>query len=292
VSCRPLGNRTYYADRSVFLVLGAALVHATWNALVKADGDRLSLIELMSGTQILVSLCLIPFVAVPAADSWPFLLASSGLNTSYMFMLNRAYQAGDLSLVYPVARGLAPVVVAIVSTVALGQALSYANQMAVLLIALGITSLALSGKPRSLIDLRPLILAVATAVFIGSYTIVDGLGARVAGSAHAYVVWLSLVTSIVIVACTRWLRRGRREPIRSRTRNAGIAAGLMSYGSAWVVIWALTLAPFAVVSALRETSVVFAVLIGVVVLKERLSLARLASIGTTLIGTTVLKLGR
>jgi drug/metabolite transporter (DMT)-like permease len=275
-----------------FMVLGAAFVHATWNALVKADGDRLSLIELMSGTQILVSLCLIPFVSVPAADSWPFLLVSSGLNTGYMFMLNRAYQSGDLSLVYPVARGLAPVVVAIVSTVALGEGLSYANQMAVLLIALGITSLALSGKPRRLSDLRPLLLAVATAVFIGAYTIVDGLGARVAGSAHAYVVWLSLVTSIVIVACTRWLRRGRQEPISRRTRNAGIAAGIMSYGAAWVVIWALTLAPFALVSALRETGVVFAVLIGVVVLKERLNLARLASIGTTLIGTTVLKLGR
>jgi drug/metabolite transporter (DMT)-like permease len=275
-----------------FMVLGAALVHATWNALVKADGDRLSLIELMSGTQILVSLCLIPVVSVPAADSWPFLLVSSGLNTGYMFMLNRAYQSGDLSLVYPVARGLAPLVVAIVSAVALGQTLTYANQMGVLLIVLGVTSLALSRRLTSLIDLRPLVLAAATAVFIGSYTVVDGLGARVAGSAHAYVVWLSLVTSIAIVACVRWLRRGRRAPILRRTRNAGIAAGIMSYGAGWVVIWALTLAPFALVSALRETGVVFAVLIGVVALKERVSLARLASIGTTLIGTTVLKLGR
>jgi drug/metabolite transporter (DMT)-like permease len=275
-----------------FMVLGAALVHATWNALVKADGDRLSLIELMSGTQILVSLCLIPVVSVPAADSWPFLLVSSGLNTGYMFMLNRAYQSGDLSLVYPVARGLAPLVVAIVSAVALGQTLTYANQIGVLLIVLGVTSLALSRRLTSLIDLRPLVLAAATAVFIGSYTVVDGLGARVAGSAHAYVVWLSLVTSIAIVACVRWLRRGRRAPILRRTRNAGIAAGIMSYGAGWVVIWALTLAPFALVSALRETGVVFAVLIGVVALKERVSLARLASIGTTLIGTTVLKLGR
>jgi drug/metabolite transporter (DMT)-like permease len=277
---------------ALFMVLGAALVHATWNALVKADGDRLSLIELMSGTQILVSLCLIPFVSVPAADSWPFLLVSSGLNTGYMFMLNRAYQSGDLSLVYPVARGLAPLVVAVVSAVALGQTLTYANQMGVLLIVLGVTSLALSRRLTSLIDLRPLVLAAATAVFIGSYTVVDGLGARVAGSAHAYVVWLSLVTSIAIVACVRWLRRGRRAPILRRTRNAGIAAGIMSYGAGWVVIWALTLAPFALVSALRETGVVFAVLIGVVALKERVSLARLASIGTTLIGTTVLKLGR
>jgi drug/metabolite transporter (DMT)-like permease len=274
------------------MVLGAALVHATWNAVVKAVDDRLSLIEIMSATQIVVSLCLIPFIAVPPANCWPFLLASSVLNTGYMLMLNRAYQSGDLSLVYPIARGVAPFVVAIVSTVALGQTLTYANQLAILLIGLGITSLALSRSRSGLIDLRSLPLAMATGIFIAGYTIVDGLGAKVAGSAHAYMVWLSLVTSIVIVACTRWLQQGRRVPIDGRTRKAAVAAGVMSYGSSWVVIWALTLAPFALVSALRETGVAFAVLIGIVILKERLSLSRFASIATTLIGTTILKLGR
>ena len=178
------------------------------------------------------------------------------------------------------------------SIVALGDTLTYANQMAVLLIGLGITSLALSRRPTSLIDLRPLVFAIATGVFIAGYTIVDGLGARVARSPHAYMVWVSLLTSIVIVACTRWLQQRGQAPIGRRSRNAGIAAGIMSYGSSWIVIWALTLAPFALVSALRETGVVFAVLIAVVILKERLSLSRLASIATTLIGTTLLKFGR
>ena len=105
-------------------------------------------------------------------------------------------------------------------------------------------------------------------------------------------VWLSLITSSVIVACAHLLQQGQRQPIGRRTLQAGVAAGIMSYGSSWVVIWALTMAPLALVSALRETAVVFAVVIGVVFLKEKLSLLRLASIATTLAGATVLKLGR
>jgi drug/metabolite transporter (DMT)-like permease len=277
----------------VFLmVLGASLVHATWNALVKADSDKLALIKMMSSTQIGVSLCLIPYVRVPVADCWPFLLASSALNTGYMLMLNRAYQSGDLSLVYPFARGVAPLAVAIVSVVALGERLTHANQVAVVFIGLGVTSLALSQRPTSLTDVRTLAFALATGVFIAGYTIVDGLGARAAGSAHGYMVWLSLITAIAIIACAHRLQRGRREPISRRTRNAGIAAGIMSYGSSWVVIWAFTHAPLALVSALRETGVAFAVVIGVVILKERLNLSRLTSIATTLVGTAVLKLGR
>jgi drug/metabolite transporter (DMT)-like permease len=277
------------------LVLGAALVHASWNALVKVDGDRLSLIKTMSGTQLVLSLCLIPFVAFPAAESWPYLFASAALNTAYMLLLNRAYQAGDLSLVYPLARGVAPLAVAAVSILLLGETLTPSNQVAVLLIAIGIASLALAHRASTgLIDSSPAIFALATGGFIAGYTIVDGLGARAAGSAHGYMIWLSLVTSIVIVVCAHRLQSQGRQltPASRRTRNAGIAAGVMSYGSSWIVIWALTLAPFALVSALRETGVVFAVLIGVVVLKERLSLVRLASIASTLAGTIILKLGR
>jgi len=276
----------------VFLmVLGAALVHATWNALVKADGNRLALIKLMSITQICVSFCLTPFVSVPTIDCWPFLLASSALSTGYMLMLNRAYQCGDLSLVYPFARGVAPFVVAVVSIVALGETLTHANEIAVALIGLGITSLALSGGPTRRSHLRALTFAVATGAFIAGYTIVDGLGARTAKSPHDYMVWLSLITSIVIVAHARLLQRGQRQPVSRRTLQAGIAAGAMSYASSWIVIWALTIAPIALVSALRESAVVFAVVIGVVCLKEQLSLSRLASIATTLAGTSALKLG-
>jgi drug/metabolite transporter (DMT)-like permease len=105
-------------------------------------------------------------------------------------------------------------------------------------------------------------------------------------------VWFSLVTSLWIVGCVHWLQQGKRIPINRRSRRAGIGAGIMSYASSWLVIWALTLAPLALISALRETGIVFAVIIGVVILNERLNLARLASIAATLIGATMLKLSR
>jgi drug/metabolite transporter (DMT)-like permease len=274
------------------MVLGAALVHATWNALVKTDRDRLALIRVMSVTQLVVSLCLVPFVAVPAAESWPYLTASTVLCTGYMLFLNRAYQVADLSLVYPLARGAAPFIVAVVSVGFLGEELSQTGILAILLIGLGITSLILARGVASLRDWRPIALALVTGSFIGSYTIVDGLGARAAGSAHGYMIWLSLITALLTVGCVSWLQRDRRTALSLRSRNAGIAAGIMSYGSTWVVIWAMTLAPLAMVSALRETGIVFAVIIGVVFLKERVNPARLASIALTLIGTTLLKLSR
>ena len=277
----------------VFLmVIGAALVHATWNALVKADGNRLGLIKVMSASQLGLSLTLVPFVAFPGLDSWPYLIASPILSTGYMLFLNRAYQYGELSHVYPLARGVAPLIVAGVSVGFLGEQLGVANQVAVVLIALGIASLSLTRGAADFRDPRPVLYALATGGFISAYTIVDALGARAASTAHGYMVWLSIITAFMTYGCIHLLQQGKHAAVGPRTRNRGIASGLLSYGSSWLVIWALTLAPMAMVSALRETSIVFAVIIGVVVLKERLNLARLISIMLTLIGTTILKVSR
>jgi drug/metabolite transporter (DMT)-like permease len=275
-----------------FLILGAALVHATWNALVKADGDRLALIKVMSITQLLLSLALLPFIQLPAPESWPYLVANPLLTTAYTLLLERAYRKGDLSLVYPLARGVAPLIVAGVSLGFLGENLTPINQLAVLLIALGITSLALTRGSSGLRDKRSIGLALATGAFIATYTIVDGLGARVAGTATGYVVCITICSSVLIIASTHWLRRNADLHISTRTRNTGIASGLLSYGSSWIVIWALTVAPIAMVSALRETGMVFAVVIGVLFLNERLSLSRLAATATTLVGAALLKFSR
>jgi uncharacterized membrane protein len=280
-------------ELEVFLmIIGAALVHAIWNALVKADGDRLALTKVMSATQFGLSLILVPFVAPPALESWPYLIASPVFNTGYMLFLNWAYRYGDLSHVYPLARGVAPLIVATVSVGFLGEQLGLANQIAVLLIASGIASLSLTRGAQDFRDPRPVLYALATGGFISAYTIVDALGARAAGTAHGYMVWLSIITALMTYGCIHWLQQRKPRAVGPRTRNSGIVAGLLSYGSSWLVIWALTLAPMAMVSALRETSIVFAVIIGVVVLKERLNLARLVSIMLTLIGTTILRISR
>jgi drug/metabolite transporter (DMT)-like permease len=274
------------------MVLSAALVHATWNALVKSDGDRLGLIKVMFRTQFVLSVCLVPVVATPAPESWPYLTTSAVLSVGYMLFLNWAYQVGDLSHVYPFARGIAPAIVAVVSVGFLGERLSHLGQIAVVLITLGVTSLALTRGKAGLRDPRPVLLALGTGGFIAAYTITDALGARSAGTPHGYMVWVSLLWAILMAGTLHVLQRGKRVPLSERSRRAGIVAGIMSYGSSWLVIWALTLAPMALVSALRETSIVFAVIIGVVFLHESLSLVRLASIATTLIGTTVLKMSR
>jgi drug/metabolite transporter (DMT)-like permease len=278
---------------TIFLmVLGAALVHATWNALVKSDGDRLGLIRMMFRTQFVLSVCLVPFVAIPAPGSWPYLATSAALSVGYMLFLNWAYQVGDFSHVYPFARGIAPAIVAVVSVTFRGDQLTYLGQIAVVLITLGATSLALTRGMAGLRDPRPVLLALGTGGFIAAYTIVDVLGGRSAGTPHGYMVWVSLLWAILMSGTVHLMRRGKKVPLGERSRRAGIIAGTMSYGSSWLVIWALTLAPMALVSALRETSIVFAVIIGVAFLHERLSLTRLASIATTLIGTTVLKMSR
>jgi drug/metabolite transporter (DMT)-like permease len=274
------------------LVLCAAFVHAAWNAVVKAGDDRLSLIKIMSGTQFVLSLVLLPFVPVPPMSAWPYLIASAFVNIGYMMFLTQAYRTGDLSHAYPLSRGIAPLLVAAISMFLLGEQLSLASQIAILLIGGGITSLSLTRGVEGLRDLRMVGFALGTGGFIAVYTILDGLGARAAGSAGAYVVWVSLVGAILMVSAVHRLQRSSRKPISRWTLKAGIATGLTSYVSAWIVIWAMTEAPIPLVSGLRETSIIFAVAIGIVFFKERLNLARLASIMTTLVGTTILKLSR
>jgi drug/metabolite transporter (DMT)-like permease len=280
------------SNRVFFMILGAALLHASWNALVKADGERIALIKVMFSTQFACSACLIPFVAFPALESWPYLCASAISGTGYMVFLNWAYRFGDLSHVYPFARGIAPLIVAIVSVVFLGEQMSHIGEVAVVLIALGVVSLALTRGAAGLSEPRSVLLSLAAGCFVGAYTITDALGARTAGSPHGYMVWVSLVYAALVAGSFKLLHRRSPTSVVGRSRRNGIVSGVMSYGSSWVAIWAFTLAPMALVSALRETSTVFAVIIGVIFLHERLSITRLASIATTLIGTTVLKLSR
>jgi drug/metabolite transporter (DMT)-like permease len=273
------------------LILCAALVHAAWNALVKADPDRLTLWRVILTTQFILSLCLLPFVPVPAPAAWPYLVGSALTNIGYVLFLTQAYRSGDLSHAYPLARGSAPLFVAAVSVLFLGEQLALTSQIAVLLIGLGITSLSLTRGAEGLRDLRMVGYALGTGGFIATYTLLDGLGARASGSAHGFVVWVSLVGAAAIVAVILLIQRGRPVP-SPRTRAAGIVSGLLAYGVAWAIIWAMTVVPVPLVSALREVSIVFAVAIGVVVFKERLNLARLASVATTLAGAALLKFSR
>ena len=274
------------------MVLGAALLHAVWNALVKVNADRLALVALMQTSQIAVALLVVPFVAFPTPESWPYILASTVLNTAYFVFLINAYRYGDLSHVYPIARGSAPLIVAALSVAVVGETLNGQAALSVVLIALGIMSLTLTRGADGFREPKAMLYAVGTGVFIAGYTVVDGLGARLADSAHSYTFWVHLLNGIPITLLALYLRRGQVSESLRTSWKLGLLAGIVSLLAYWIVIWAMTQAPLALVSAVRETGMVFAVLIGVFFLKERLDLARLASTGMTLIGAVMLKLSK
>jgi drug/metabolite transporter (DMT)-like permease len=274
------------------LVLGAALFHAAWNTLVKVNADRLIMVAIMMVSQTAVAILVVPFVAFPTPASWPYIWASTALHTAYFVFLMNAYRYGDLSHVYPIARGSAPLIVAVVSVAIVGETLSRQAVLSVVLIALGMMSITLTRGAGGFREPKAILYALGTGVFIAGYTVVDGLGGRLADSAHSYIFWLNLFDGIPIILLALYLRRDQVF-VQARTSwKLGVLAGIISLLAYWIVIWAMTQAPMVLVSAVRETSMVFAVLLGVFFLKERLDLARLASTAITLIGTLVLKMSK
>lgn len=280
-------------DTSVFLmILGAAVVHAIWNAILKAGSDRAAAVETMFAAQGIVALFLLPIFPMPSAESFGYMIASAALGVAYMEFLQRAYRVGEFSHVYPLARGVVPILVAAISIFVLGEELDATAKFAVLLISAGIVSLSLSRGTDGLRDMRPVVWALGTSCFIASYTVIDGLGARLSGSVHGYIVWQTVIGAVLVTAATRVLRPGPVAPVPRRARLMAATAGLLGFGGAWTVVWAMTQAPLPLVAALRETSVIFAVVIGIVFFKERVRLARAASIAVALLGTAILKTAR
>jgi drug/metabolite transporter (DMT)-like permease len=262
-------------DITVFLaVLFAAVMHAGWNAIVKVGLDRFSSILLLSIAQGAMALLLLPFFATPLAESWPWVIGSAILHIGYKLFLIRAYEHGDLSQVYPLARGTAPLIVALVSALFLGEVMTYGKTAAVIAIALGVIVMSRNGYGLDRLPRKALLYAMGTACFTASYTLVDGVGARIADTASGYTLWMFALDATGMTGFAL-ATRGRAALGRLRPAwRSGVVAGGLSLGSYWIAIWAFTLAPLAMVAALRETSVLFAMLIGVCLLGERARLWR------------------
>ncbi len=265
-------------ETAVFVaILLAASMHAGWNALVKVGLDRFSSLLLIVLAQTGLSLVLLPFFALPVPAAWPWIVASALIHTGYKLSLISAYEHGDLSQVYPLARGTAPLIVTLVSLLILGEPLTSMKIMAVMAIGLGVCLMSLRGGAARGIPPKALGYALVTAGFTASYTLVDGMGARLSGSASGFI----LVSTIIdgVFSCLYALaRRGPRTFVKIVPAwRSGLAAGAMSLASYWIAIWAFTKAPIALVAALRETSVLFALLIAIVFLKERAGLSRIVA---------------
>lgn len=263
-------------------VLGGALLHAAWNTLVKSSGDKTLDIALVHFLGAVVCVPLLYFTGLPPREAWPFLLGSLGVHVAYYVTLSGAYRHGDLGVTYPIMRGSAPLLVALGSTALMGESLSLMAWAGVCAVTLGVLLVGLSRAADALHHGRAVAFALANACVIASYTFIDGTGVRASvaagGTAAAYVVLLFVLDGVPYPALVAWQRgaQGRQALLDYARRRWPLAAlgGLASLGSYWVALWAMTRAPVAVVSALRETSVLFATALSVLVLKERFGLQR------------------
>jgi drug/metabolite transporter (DMT)-like permease len=273
-------------------VLLAAAFHAGWNAIVKIDLDRFLSITLISLAATIVAMPILPFVAIPRTAAWPVLLFSLCLHTGYKLFLIQAYRAGDLGQVYPIARGAAPLLVSGVMLFVFGEKLTPAAMAGIALLASGICLMSVrGGRDRAKLEKRAIGFALTTSIFIAGYTITDGLGARLNGDAHGYAVWLFVLDGLIMLGIMLALRGRRGLVALGPYWKSGLAGGSMALGAYWIVIWATTLAPIALVSALRESSVLFAAAISVFILREPLTRWRVLSALAIVTGILATRMG-
>jgi drug/metabolite transporter (DMT)-like permease len=229
----------------------------------------------------------LPWLAPPALASWPFIVASSFFQVAYFVLLARTYQVADMSQTYPLMRGTAPLLVAIVSVLALGAHLTSFMWLGVGIICLGILAMASGGRGSR----SGATYALLNAVVIAGYTLIDGMGVRRSGAPAAYTLWIFLVSGVPLAA---WAlaTRGRSAAAGYARRNwhLGLIGGAGSLASYGLALWAMTVAPIATVAALRETSIVFGAIISGLLLKEHVGLPRLAAACTIALGAAVLRL--
>jgi len=276
-------------------VLGAALLHALWNSLVKSADDKFlasALVALWCGsTGLAAGLALPP----PSRAAAPFIAASALVHIVYFLLVGRLYRNADLSVAYPIMRGVAPLIAALIAMATVGETLRPLAALGVAVLASGVTLMGLSGLRHGRIDASTLAVALANALIIAVYSVVDGEGARMSGTgasfAFAYNAWSHALTALAYAPIVLALRGGAAVIAFARFWRRGLVGGLAAFVSYGVAVWAMTRAPIAVVAALRETSVVFAALIGVFLLGEPFRTQRAAAALAILAGVVALRLG-
>ncbi|MBN9236535.1 MULTISPECIES: EamA family transporter [Phyllobacteriaceae] len=277
----------------VFLaVLSAAAMHATWNAMVKVHLDRFLSVTVLTLGMASMALVAVPFVEFPRAEVWPWIFASTLFHMGYKLCLIGAYKAGDLAQTYPLARGTAPLLAAIGGIFVVSEIPGTLSIVGIVLLCGGTLLMSFRGGAHlEKLNLRAVGFALATSVFIASYTLSDGSGARLAATASSYAVYLFLCDGIwSLILCL--LVRGRQSlPAMARDWKAGIITGCLSGTAYWIVMWAMTKAPIASVASLRESSILFAMMISVFALGEKMTAWRGAAALSIVAGVIALRMG-
>lgn len=278
-------------ELSVFLaVLAAAVMHAGWNVLVKLKLDRflsLCLIQTLMGFMGLAMLLVFP---APSMASLPYALASGVLHLGYNLFLARSYRTGDLSQVYPIARGAAPLLTLAVTWTFMHEELTLMGGLGVGILVIGIWMISLLGRRGMRLDGLTMFFAIGTSVFIAAYTIVDGMGGRASGQPSSYAGMVFVFDAIFLAATALGMRGPGIVREVAPYWKTGVLGASLSVGAYWIAIWAMTKAPIASVAALRETSILVVMLLSMRVLKETVSFPRLAGAALIVVGAVLIRL--
>jgi drug/metabolite transporter (DMT)-like permease len=271
-------------------VLLGALLHAIWNAMIRGSANRtLDTVLVVAGAGTLM-VCMLPFAPLPAPASWPYVIASGGIHVGYFLLVAMSYRHGEMSFVYPIMRGSAPAVSAIAVALLLAEVPPAGGWLGVALICGGVMLLAADSWRTGSFHGRAALFAIGTAGVIVVYTLVDGIGVRLSDHAASYTGWVFLLTAIPLL--TIFLLRDRADTTAYLQQHwrRGLFGGACTLASYALALWAMTQAPIALVAALRETAVVFGVLIAAIVLRERITRVRYLSILIVTAGAAAIKL--
>jgi len=271
-------------------VLGAALLHAAWNAMLKSGADKqLDAVGLAAGSGM-VALAAAPFLPAPAPASWPWIAASAIVHIAYFWALAGAYRWGDMSFSYPIMRGGGPLIVTAAGGAVFGESLGGGQLAGVLLISAGIFAFATHTAADPAAQRKSLAFALANAAVIATYTLIDAKGARLSGAPVSYALWFFIANGVVIFAAGWLQRRAAARRHLARQWRVVLLGGACAVGAYGVALWAMTRAPVALVAVLRETAVVFVALLGAVFLKERFTARRVAATAAVVAGLMVMRL--
>ncbi len=274
----------------VLLVLLGAALHAGWNALMKTESDSLLNTTRIVGGGAVVAAAFLPFVAFPLPACWPYLVSSIAIHIVYFIFLMLAYRRGDMSLVYPLMRGVPPVLTAIAATIVFNEYFSWKGWLGVLLVSSGALLLMAEHRLSRGFRAAPIVLALVNALVIVLYTLVDGHGARLSGHAFSYTGWMLFLTALIFFLALSFMQ-GRQVLFRLAGEwQKSLIGGGCTFASYGIALWAMTLAPIALVAALRETSILFGTALAVFTLKERISGVRCLSIVMIATGAIAIKI--
>jgi drug/metabolite transporter (DMT)-like permease len=277
---------------SVFIVvLVAAVMHASWNALIKVRADRFASISLTALGMTVSALPVLPFVAFPAAEVWPWIIISLIVHIGYRLFLIRAYEVGDLAQTYPLARGTAPLITTLGGIVLVSEFPGTLAVTGIVLLSAGTFLMSLRGGTQlGRLNGAAVGYALVTSLFIAGYTLADGIGARLAETAVSYAAWLFACDGVGAMAIGFFYRGRRMLSTLAAEWKIGALTGFLSAGAYGIVMWAMTRAPIASVASLRETSILFAMAISVFVLGEKMTTWRSAAALSILAGVIALRL--